>query len=455
MTAAAPATASPPRVVTAATPNLVSSDMYSDPDGVKLTPDVSYTQFLKLCPPAGGVNGTAPPHADPVSFLRWALIDKLGSPDAFEHRRRELAVLHALSRSTEPSVEAMSDAAVARSFFRAAQPGGVYYDYLQLGRLAVVLDGILFVHGGVNAHNIGFVPDADAPFRVQTVDPDAPESQRELRDGNYSPVVVQMAGRRLQPQPRSDGAADGVTEWVRQLDAFKTRCLDQWARGEGNRGEPLRFYAVPRRLVPCSITVGSFIFRHGPRFAPLETAKFLAAGGVTTVCSGHQPVGDAPVSVRQPGGFLMVDGDNSYCGRGNRFCHGYNGRGKAVTAMVFNEDGAGALRIHGTRADGRAFDYDGNDPLLGRHCGEGWWVKLPPQPDAPPESREGKYLLHRTRDSYRTEEERYVTRAQLEAMRAAWREEPVSGEPPPRYSKAQLAYPHRPKTRGRRQPTAA
>ncbi|EPY25988.1 hypothetical protein STCU_06377 [Strigomonas culicis] len=269
---------------------------------------VGYAAFLAALRP----ETPPPPRADRVSFLRWALQHRMGGYRAFEHRRSELRQLRAAD------APAPTDAEVASTFFEAARPGGVYAEYLRRGRLACVLEGILFVHGGVTAANVGFVPDVAAPLWEQ------PQRGRHIAE---------------------------VHAWVDALEGFRRAAVDAWRRGEGTRGEALRHYALPRLFAPYSVVVGSFVEADGPRLAPLPVVHYLLSGGVSTVCSGHQPCGDAPLVVRQPGGFLMVDADNSYCGRGNALCGPTNHRGGALSFLCM--EGDGAVWARGARADGR------------------------------------------------------------------------------------------------------
>lgn len=437
--------------------------LHREADGLR-PGETHYTAFLQK------EGFPADTKANCVTFLKWALSSKMGSPNAFEHRRTELARLRRQERSLEgggqeSASHAVTDREVAESFFDASRPGGVYYEYIRHGVLALPLGGVLFVHGGVNERNAGFVPDrAVLGFAEQAA-----------------------RGQRLTVE---EGKDDALT-WIRALHAFKEESFREWtAPGAGHRGEVIRRYVFPRDVVPYSVTVGSFVGFQGPQFISLPAVDFLLSGGLHTVCSGHQPVGDTPMVVRQPGGFLMIDADNSYCGRGNEYCTPGNSRGLAVQEVVFHvdaepesDDGGGhshpaaaglddgprggrdSVQFHGLQADGRPFRFSlETHPLIGRFAGDGWWVKLPLYPSSsvtdvdtsawgdwvPVQPADGAgaageapfYQLCRTRDGYRSEEVMILRAEELRQRLAEFQRHghvPLPGSLRPRYTKEELA----------------
>lgn len=433
---------------------------------------------------ADAVTEKAPRRADRVSFLKWALRHKLGSPNAFAHRRHELCELQAMAAAaaaagtaTASPATAPTDAAVAQSFFAAAQPGGVYHDYIEAGVLSVVLDGVLFVHGGVNGHNAGFVPSLTAASYAEQCTAGEwwlPEVQplgvAEGAEGGGGGAAAAGAA----PTRASPSARPSALDWLAALEHFKAAAFQEWVGGTRRCGEALRAYVYPRFIAPHSIAVGTVMDVDGPHHVPLSVAAYLLESGIHTVCGGHQPIGDTPVMVRQPGGFAIVDADNSYCGRGNALCSEFNRRGAAVMELLFEHpddtaNGAGdaaarpaapagvdgaprgtssatspSLTVHGYRADGAAFAFDlYGDLRVGRHVGEGWWVRLPPGAQTPPGApHDGLYELRRTGDGFRTEEVRWATAAEVDAalrQAAAGGQAMVPGELPRRYTKEELA----------------
>jgi hypothetical protein len=446
--------------------------------------------------------------ADPVTFLQWALKHKMGCPNTFEHRRQELQELHRLREAiaSTPAADVVAtavgaghhqgcpscrrvvcDEEVAESFFAAAQPGGVYHEYLRLGELTVMLDGVLFVHGGVNGSNAGFVPSLEATSYAEqltagewwlpevqptpaTAETESSPPPRSLSTPNASAAAAASA-------PSSSSATvpkskrHSALEWLAALSSFKSAAFEEWANSTGLCGEALRAYVYPRIIAPHSVAVGTVMHTDGPHHISLPAAAYLIESGIHTVCGGHQPIGDTPAVVRQPGGFAIVDADTSYCGRSSEFCTSYNRRGAAVMEVVIDSgegsttDGpapstkttnahgeaaaaaespvAHSFVAHGFRADGTAFEFDLYDDLrVGRYVGDGWWVRLPPC--VAPKKKggdDGLYELHRTHDGFRHEDVRWATGAEVDAMlqaAAASGQAMVEGELAPRYTKAEL-----------------
>ncbi|KPI83659.1 hypothetical protein ABL78_7298 [Leptomonas seymouri] len=407
--------------------------------------------------------------ADRVTFLQWALKHKLGCSNTFEHRRHELEALRRLRDSSDAShrggAVVVSDSEVADSFFTAAQPGGVYYEYLRASVLSVVLDGVLFVHGGVNGRNAGFLPSlAATTYAEQRV---AGEWWLpELQPGPAAAEVGERVARAPSPAhtltpPTPTAKGKSALEWLSALSSFKVTAFQEWASGTGRCGEALRGYVYPRVVAPHSIAVGTVMEQDGPHHICLPVAAYLAESGIHTICGGHQPVGDTPAVVRQPGGLMIVDADTSYCGRGNAFCSHCNKRGAAVVELVFDSgddseaDAAvsdhgeasppstatSSLVVHGLRADGEPYEMDlFADLRVGRCVGDGWWVRLPPS--VAPSQHAGYYELRRTRDGFRHEEARWATAEEIDELllqAAASGRATVEGEIAPRYTKAELA----------------
>ena len=70
---------------------------------------------------------------EPVEHLKWILKETMGAPKAYALRLTELG-------SPKEALE---------SFVREARPGGRLFEYLTVGRLAVQVEDVLFVHGGL------------------------------------------------------------------------------------------------------------------------------------------------------------------------------------------------------------------------------------------------------------------------------------------------------------------
>ncbi|KAF8288205.1 hypothetical protein TcBrA4_0014540 [Trypanosoma cruzi] len=317
-----------------------------------------------------------------VTFIQWTLAYKMGAPNTFEHRRREL-------QSMRRGEEDVTDVEVAQSFLDAACPGGVYYEYLKQGKIAEVLDGVLFVHGSIVDQNFGILPDKE--------------------------VFVDGAPLKRCNVSMKDATAE---EWLGALNGFKDEEFRQWA--SGGDGMLLRQYAFPVSIVPHSVVVHALVETDGPHYLGLDAVEFLNSSGISIVCGGHKPSGDTPSIVQQPG-LLRLAADNSYCA-------GDGTRGESVVEVLLEEDGA--LCIHGRRVDGTSYGFLATEAPLGRHLGDGWWVKA--------KVGEDSFEVQRTRDAYRTRDAQALTAEEVEARLRQWREPPVGGNVPERWSKQRL-----------------
>ena len=205
----------------------------------------------------------------PWNRLCWMLKDTMGSAGEEERRRNELELLH-------PQEGTPTDDRVVASFVESVQEGGFMREYIKLGQLAEVIDGTLFVHGGLVGTGwaggatdcLGFVPG---------------QNQR----------------------------IDDVQEWVKALNEWKEKQVDEWenqpkwsVRPEkpsydaGKRGgNELMNYCVNGS--PPSVVVGRHLEPEGmPR--PLEPAlcSKLRACGVYRMVLGHTPHGNCPTMIQ-------------------------------------------------------------------------------------------------------------------------------------------------------------
>ncbi|KAH9577985.1 Calcineurin-like phosphoesterase domain [Trypanosoma melophagium] len=316
-----------------------------------------------------------------TTFVQWALSYKMGAASTFEYRLRELR---------EERGDSVTEEDVAQSFLDAASPGGVYYEYLKRGKIADIVDGALFVHGTVANLNVGFVP----------------SKQFSAENGPVQGCNFMT----------NHGSAE---EWVKALNDFKEEGFREWK--SGGSGIFLRQYAYPVSVAPHSVVVQSLVGINGPRYLELDAVEFLNRSGVTTVCGGHQPSGDSPSIVQQPG-LVSIAADNSYCA-------GDGTRGASCVEVLLEEDGV--VRVHGLRTDGVPYNFEATGRLLGRHLGGGWWVKL--------KLSENLYEIQRTHDGYRSKEVQLLTTDEVEKRLREWNQPPIGGEAPERWNKRDLA----------------
>lgn len=93
---------------------------------------------------------------DPVAasvLLRESLSKRMGSPNAFEGRRHELAEMSKVNLSE------VDDCTVTSSYIEMLQPGGFMIEYLKHAQIAACVGDALFVHGGLPASGVGHIPE--------------------------------------------------------------------------------------------------------------------------------------------------------------------------------------------------------------------------------------------------------------------------------------------------------
>lgn len=215
---------------------------------------------------------------DLANRMQWLLKNTMGSPFSFECRRRELQLLGLAS----------DDTAVAQSYLNLVLPpengvGGELLTYIKRGKMAVVIEDALFVHGGICEDYVGYVPPAFA------------------------------------------GASSYETEvhaWVARINAFATaeivdyenrvseylRALTNSSRGWDLVGG----YDHPQpgsRLVMCGMgtladnsanptVIYTSYLRGGKLSRPTtRVVDWLHRSNVHKLVVGHQPVGDSPLVV--------------------------------------------------------------------------------------------------------------------------------------------------------------
>lgn len=275
----------------------------------------------------------------PWNRLCWMLKDTMGSAGEEERRRKELELLH-------PQEGTPTDDRVVASFVESVQEGGFMREYIKLGQLAEVIDGTLFVHGGLVGTGwaggatdcLGFVPG---------------QNQR----------------------------IDDVQEWVKALNEWKEKQVDEWenqpkwsVRPEkpsydaGKRGgNELMNYCVNGS--PPSVVVGRHLEPEGmPR--PLEPAlcSKLRACGVYRMVLGHTPHGNCPTMIRsgdESCPFLVAMVDTSYSDM-----RAADNRGTAVSTLDVMKDGT--IRVRGRLPQsvegGERIEYEMSpDPLQMRY----------------------------------------------------------------------------------------
>jgi hypothetical protein len=298
--------------------------------------------------------------------IRWHFKEMMGADGEFERRQKELTLLNALHSGPEAS-----DEDVVMNTIESVGPGGFMREYIELGVLAHIHGGSLYVHGGIigggcNAgeHAVGALPHkagrvADVTqwvaalnaFKTEQVAEwldrprweavggawEAPrgvgwhalQSQRHVPPAESHPAEqttllhaavgqayarATTAGGGGSPGRHGGGAsAEERASW-RQC----WRSLDGHELASG--GQALADYGLFSDNGP-TVVVGRHLLKTGmPMGVPDDAMRVLNDGGVRRVVLGHTPHGTAPTIIKSEGegegaaerGLLVVMADTSY-----------------------------------------------------------------------------------------------------------------------------------------------
>jgi hypothetical protein len=348
-------------------------------------------------------------HHSATHRLKWLLSHTMGCMPTFELRRKELA----LSRDDQ-SLDAISDEDVVQSFLDSLKPNGAVAEYLLHARPGAVVVDSRFGLGAFNTHWVGFAPDLHA-IRVWPYN----------RDDDVKSLAHHTEEERIwvgdTPVPgndiiRHEGAS--IEDWMRELIKFARAGVEEWlaqptfdsadlpkpvAGGNtwGRRRGGSALLAYPHRSVMGSKTciISTFVRNGSLQNVDLGTVACLNAGGISRVLVGHQPSGETPSFICQPG-VQVVCADSSYSSlRATTYA---NGRGLAASEIVVDAD-EGTLTVNGRTASGDkfSFDVDHDDDVIGRKTADGWWTKAY-------RNEYSEVLMQRTTDAFYSVESEWV-----------------------------------------------
>ena len=272
---------------------------------------------------------------------------------------------------------------------------GALLNYLRQAQVMAIHDDALFVHGAVNDRVVGYVPSSNLEER-------------------YYPDTEPVPGRFMVEEGQP------VEAWANALNSFMQEQLSEWAKSP--RFDPAQladYVAHPRLNGDFPHRGGAAFFAYGyarstqsrsaivstyfsQRLRPMLGSKsekgyddfgytggkavsYLNANGIGALFHGHQPIGDIPKVVSQPGLRLCL-GDISYCA-------GDGTRGGAVSEVVYDPS-TGGIRLRGVRVCGSQYDFtvEEGSRTIGRKLVGGWWVRAPVSADS--------YLLRRSQDRF-------------------------------------------------------
>ena len=354
--------------------------------------------------------------------LKWILAQTMGSPEAFELRKKEL------QRETQDGQ--VTDDDVVASYRRSCHPTGEMGQYLQQAHLALRLGDILFMHGSLpltqpivkRACEEETVPKdfwKDFEFAMpwkksESADP-VPHSVDEWLAALETFVREHVAGW------KSHVAHLEMDSGQTQHDVWSTKggydystsekhyeMLLQYGMGwtpDGNRNPTVVYSSwlnngFPSRFLPDASKPEDAMF------AALVREFFISAG-LQLILSGHQPHGDMPTRIQIGEAQNIICCDTSYSGdtiwwnepgsksrtnvgRGS----GSSGRGNVAVSEVLIEQVTKTgdvmkVECHGTLSDGSTYDichFPTNDDTVGQLARDElvpnktprerlWWVK--------------------------------------------------------------------------------
>eukprot|EP00439_Symbiodinium_sp_Y106_P063339 s46_g9.t2 len=284
--------------------------------------------------------------------LRYMLDCDMGSVGDFEFRREELAHLLNVRK------EEVTDEDVVESYERSVAPGGVMRKFLNLGQLALLIDGTLFVHGQIIGNQ--FPPDqvigADDENTAWSLGVVPGEEQREECLETWIAKI-------------NSWAASEIRDWQHRPQwevPPKVSTFESWSQRGASE---LIAYGTPGTRYPTVIYCRYLTEQSMPLPLPDSMVEYLRQYGVKFVVVGHTPHGNAPTVIMHDGVTLIM-GDTSFSDvKANRFFQGDN-RGTAACSIEYRGH---AWFVHGETDKGQGFDYSvgpgiipGCDPLVGR-----------------------------------------------------------------------------------------
>ena len=308
----------------------------------------------------GDPEGTLPP-MEPGRRLEWMLKQTMGSPDAMEHRRQELAWEATLKHNTTAdNIDkiSVSDNEVVRSYQKSCHPNGELGLFLAQGLLAARIGPALFVHGSLpltshvmekakeESRNIWddltfAMPwinkdeSAAIDYGVKTID-DWIEALNQFCHGNIVKWKKDIAKREQQEEARKEKLNDSTYD---DYNKERSKALI-WAYQAGYGNSPpysdLIQYGMgmtPDGKKNPTVVYNSFTPEGMPNsFLPPDqrdeveeaqtvesdvascTRDFFERSSIQLILTGHKPQGDMPSPIRVDQSSWVICADTSYSG---------------------------------------------------------------------------------------------------------------------------------------------
>jgi len=256
--------------------------------------------------------------------LKWILSQTMGSPDAFELRKKELQL---------ESGDNVTDDNVVASYRRSCHPTGEMGHYLQQAHLALRLGNVLFIHGSLpltqstlrQACEQRTQPREfwnDFKFAMPWNPDSKPHSVNEWLDTLENFARNHVAGWRdhvTQLEGESGNTHHDIWSTKGGYDYSTSgkgyEALMQYGMGwtpDGNRNPTVVYSSwlnngLPYRFLPDTSK------QEDVMFAQL-TREFFNTAGIQLIASGHQPHGDMPTRIRIGEAQSIICCDTSYSG---------------------------------------------------------------------------------------------------------------------------------------------
>lgn len=283
-----------------------------------------------------------------LNRIRWHFEEMMGADGEVERRRAELSFLSTLHGGKEAT-----DDDVVQDTINSVREGGFMREFIELGQLAHVDGGVLYVHGGIVGDDIGCSAASGdhaigrLPGMTERIDDVHAwvEQLNAWKDEQVREWIHEPSWSGTRPPDRSTSSlASSPCQW-KTTDGYELR----------GGGQSLMDYAAAGGQ--ASVVLGRHLLKSGmPMQVPEEAMLMLNRAGVRRLVVGHTPHGTCPTIFKSGGpamaepGLLVVMADTSYSDIKSKDC-----RGRAVSEVQLLDDGQ--VHVQGVLPDGRGFAY--------------------------------------------------------------------------------------------------
>mmetsp|Transcript_26481 Transcript_26481/g.58053 ORF Transcript_26481/g.58053 Transcript_26481/m.58053 type:complete len:658 (-) Transcript_26481:32-2005(-) len=326
------------------------------------------------------------PSESPADRLRWILGKTMGSPDAFELRRKELETEELFVNNSARNI---SDEEVVQSFRKACSPDGELGQYLSSAHLVFKMGAILFMHGALPRPEVIHACQKESLWSsVDYAIPWIVDPQEEVQSvdswieclNSFAHEQVILWRKSMQHFDNTSGVWTTVGGYN---TAFDYGNLLQFGMGwlPSRRKNPTIVYSSwLNDGMPQQFYVRSSGSSTGDTRYAEEVAKFFSLGNLQLIVSGHQPHGDHPTPIRisrsdgdAPPQYILPC-DTSYSADTRWICSGSGekriskGRGSSVSGrgdvavcevlidQCIDSDYVSSTVLHGVLSDGSKFE---------------------------------------------------------------------------------------------------